>query len=217
MSLSNLFPNVYKGNYMNSSINKTIYNVDSYYKNNENMIYNQNKIFKIYIGIRGNTIFNCSRIIIEPKIKNELKITFNDNSIKEFNIETPIIIFFYPIKKYFDNDIILHDRLNGLIPDKFPTINKSCLSNKQIISNNIKPYRLKKSVRFIEDYNSDIQENNTHEIFQSNCDKKLSYSNKDKKSIYLVIMNYSDNKYYEKITHDDPNIIYKTFFENNNI
>ena len=29
-------------------------------------------------------------------------------------------------------------------------------------------------------------------------------------------MNYSDDKYYGKITHDDPNIIYTKFFENNN-
>ena len=216
MSLSNLLPNVYEGNYMNSSISKTIYNVDSYYKNNENMIYNHNKIFKIYIGFKGNNIFNSSRIIINPYFKNYIKITFNDNSIKEFNIETPIIIFFYSFKKYLEDDIRSHNSLNGSIIDKFPNINKSCLSNKKIISNNIKPNGLQKSVRFIEDSNSDMQENNTHKIFQSNYLEKISYSNKDKKSIYLIVMNYSDDKYYGKITHDDPNIIYTKFFENNN-
>lgn len=100
MNLYNLFPYIHEGNYIKSSINKTIYNVDSYYNSN----YNQNEIFKIYIGIRGNTIFNCSRIIIEPKIKNKLKITFINNFNIKININNPIIIFFCSAKNFLENN-----------------------------------------------------------------------------------------------------------------
>jgi hypothetical protein len=107
-NLYDLFPYIHDGNYMKSSINKTVYDVDSYYNSN----YNQNKIFKIYIGIRGNTIFNCSRIIIEPKFKNQLKITFSNNSIIKININNPIIIFFCSAKNFLEDETDKIDKID---------------------------------------------------------------------------------------------------------
>jgi hypothetical protein len=101
MNLYNLFSYIHEGNYIKSSINKTVYDLDSYYNSN----YNQNEIFKIYIGVRGNTIFNCSRIIIEPKFKNQLKITFSNNSIIKLNINNPIILFFCSAKNFLEDKI----------------------------------------------------------------------------------------------------------------